>query len=115
MADNSGNFWGGFLFGAVVGGAVGALIAIKLTEPENDEIIEGQSEGDRLIDKPQPSNELARRNLEKKIAQLNAAIDSVSQELTTAEGRNKNDQKNFQNSRRQTSLDTLQANNSDDK
>ncbi len=87
MADNSGNFWGGFLFGAAIGGVVGALVAIKITEPE-DETDDRQSDSDRLIDKPQTSNEFARRNLEKKIAQLNAAIDSVSQELATAEGKN---------------------------
>jgi hypothetical protein len=85
MADNSGNFWGGFLFGAAVGGVVGALVAIKLSEPESDLM---DQPSDRLIDKPQTSNEFARRNLEKKIAQLNAAIDSVSQELTAAEGKN---------------------------
>jgi gas vesicle protein len=90
MADNSSNFWGGFLFGAVVGGAVGALVAIKLSEPEDD-FLDRQSEGDRIqIDKPQAANEFARRNLEKKIAQLNAAIDSVSQELATTESKNKN-------------------------
>jgi gas vesicle protein len=36
MAENSGNFWGGFLFGAAIGGVVGALVAIKLTEPEDE-------------------------------------------------------------------------------
>ncbi len=87
MADNSGNFWGGFLFGAAVGGMVGALVAIKLSEPESD-LIDQQAGRDRLIDQPQTSNEFARRNLEKKIAQLNAAIDSVSQELTKTEGKN---------------------------
>jgi|GEM_PF-457298 len=98
MADNSGNFWGGFLFGAAIGGVVGALVAIKLTEPE-DETIYGKSNGDQLLDKPQTANEFARRNLEKKIAQLNAAIDSVSQELATAEGKN---------GRKQTSIESLQ-------
>ena len=89
MADNSGNFWGGFLFGAAIGGAVGALVAVKLTQPEDEfssDRVSGDS--DRLLDKPQTANEFARRNLEKKIAQLNAAIDSVSQELATAEGKN---------------------------
>lgn len=87
MADNSGNFWGGFLFGAAVGGVVGALVAIKLSEPDDD-LLDQPPDRERLIDKPQTSNEFARRNLEKKIAQLNAAIDSVSQELATAEGKN---------------------------
>ncbi|ELS34401.1 MULTISPECIES: hypothetical protein [Pseudanabaena] len=105
MADNSGNFWGGFLFGAAIGGVVGALVAIKLSEPE-DEMLNRQSDGERILDKPQTSSEFARRNLEKKIAQLNAAIDSVSQELATAEGKN---------GRKQTSLESLRDINGDDK
>ncbi len=105
MADNSGNFWGGFLFGAAIGGVVGALVAIKLSEPE-DETLNLQSEGEQLLDKPQTSNEFARRNLEKKIAQLNAAIDSVSQELAMAEGKN---------GRKQTSVESLRDLNVDDK
>jgi len=104
MADNSGNFWGGFLFGAAIGGAVGALVALKLTEPE-DETIDRQSEGDPLFDKPQTSNEFARRNLEKKIAQLNAAIDSVSKELAMTEGKN---------GRKPTSVESLRDLNVDD-
>ncbi|WP_181016147.1 hypothetical protein [Pseudanabaena sp. BC1403] len=91
MADNSGNFWGGFLFGAAVGGVVGALVAIKLSEPESN-LMDQPSDRDRLIDQPPTPNEFARRNLEKKIAQLNAAIDSVSQELANAEGKNGNKQ-----------------------
>ena len=106
MADNSSNFWGGFLFGAAVGGVVGALVAIKLTATE-DETTEGQSDGNHLItDKPQTPNEFARRNLEKKIAQLNAAIDSVSQELATSEGKN---------GRKQVSIESLRDVNVDDK
>lgn len=97
MADNSSNFWGGFIFGAVVGGVVGALVAIKLSEPE-DETSDRQAEGEQILDKPQTSNEFARRNLEKKIAQLNAAIDSVSQELAMTEGKN---------GRKQTSVESL--------
>lgn len=105
MADNSGNFWGGFLFGAAVGGVVGALVAIKLSEPEDD-LVDQQSDRDRIIDKTQTSNEFARRNLEKKIAQLNAAIDSVSQELATAEGKN---------GRKPTSIESLRDMTVDDK
>jgi len=105
MADNSGNFWGGFLFGAAIGGAIGALVALKLTEPE-DEPIDRQLGGDPLLDKPQTSNEFARRNLEKKIAQLNAAIDSVSKELAMTEGKN---------GRKQASAESLRDLNVDDK
>ena len=105
MADNSGSFWGGFLFGAAVGGVVGALVAIKLSEPESD-LIDQPTDRDRLIDQPQTSNEFARRNLEKKIAQLNAAIDSVSQELTKAEGKNGS---------KQTSIESLRDLTADNK
>ncbi len=104
MADNSGNFWGGFLFGAAIGGAVGALVAIKLTQPEDEISDRISTERDQLLDKPQTANEFARRNLEKKIAQLNAAIDSVSQELATAEGKN---------GRKQTSLESMRDMNVD--
>jgi TolA-binding protein len=105
MADNSGNFWGGFIFGAVVGGAVGALVVLKLTEPE-EETLERQAESDSMLGKPQNSNEFARRNLEKKIAQLNAAIDSVSQELVMTEGKN---------GRKQASVESLRDINVDDR
>lgn len=106
MADNSGNFWGGFLFGALVGGTVGALVAIKLTEPEDDILDRRRAGGEPTLDKPQTSNEFARRNLEKKIAQLNAAIDSVSQELVVAEDKN---------GRKKASTESFRANSSDDK
>jgi TolA-binding protein len=106
MADNSDNFWGGFLFGAAIGGAVGALVAIKLTQPEDELGDRTSDDRDQLLDKPQTPNEFARRNLEKKIAQLNAAIDSVSQELATAEGKN---------GRKQSSLESLRDLNVDDK
>lgn len=106
MADNSGNFWGGFLFGALVGGAVGALVAIKLTEPEDDSLERRRADGDPTLDKPQTSNEFARRNLEKKIAQLNAAIDSVSQELVVAEDKN---------GRKKAATESFRATSSDDK
>ncbi|MDX2255690.1 MAG: hypothetical protein NW214_09260 [Pseudanabaenaceae cyanobacterium bins.39] len=102
MADNSGNFWGGFLFGAIVGGAVGALVTIKLSEPdeESSDRLDNRNDNDQLPNRSS-SNEFARRNLEKKISQLNAAIDSVSQELAMAEGKN---------GRSQQSLDTLADN-----
>jgi hypothetical protein len=89
MADNSGNFWGGFLFGAIVGGTVGALVALKLseTDAESGDRLDGQNDNETLPSR-HSNNEFARRNLEKKISQLNAAIDSVSQELTMAEGKN---------------------------
>lgn len=98
MADNSSNFWGGFIFGAVVGGAVGALVALKLSEPD-EETLDRQAEGDPMLGNPQNSNEFARRNLEKKIAQLNAAIDSVSQELVMTEGKNGRKQAYVESSR----------------
>ncbi|NJK33881.1 MAG: hypothetical protein HC919_02445 [Oscillatoriales cyanobacterium SM2_2_1] len=76
MAEKSGNFWGGFFVGAILGGAIGAIAALKLTEPSDDA-------SDTLTDSP-ANAEQSRRTLEQKIANLNAAIDAVSQELSTA-------------------------------
>ncbi|CAN1213060.1 Gas vesicle protein [Tumidithrix helvetica PCC 7403] len=88
MADKSGNFFGGFLLGTLVGGVLGLVIASKLNEPEPDPESLPSSETDLNL---QPSNDaakhdVARRSLEQKIAQLNEAIDAVSQELADAEG-----------------------------
>jgi gas vesicle protein len=76
MAEKSGNFWGGFFVGAVLGGAVGAIAALKLTEASEDN---PEVPADGAIHAEQ-----SRRTLEQKIANLNAAIDAVSQELSTA-------------------------------
>ncbi len=87
MSDKSDNFFGGFILGAIAGGVVGALIASKLndsatqTDLESDLILDDE---ENLLD--QEPGELARRGLEQKIAQLNAAIDAVSNELSISTG-----------------------------
>jgi len=83
MADKSNGFWGGFWLGAIVGGITSAVVLSRLTAVE---------EGDRSLADAKASEasselsaeDLARRNLEQKIAQLNAAIDAVSQEINQA-------------------------------
>ncbi len=87
MSDKSDNFFGGFILGAIAGGVVGALIASKL----NDSAKQNDLESDQTIDDEenlldQEPVDLARRGLEQKIAQLNAAIDAVSNELSVSTG-----------------------------
>lgn len=91
-------FAGGFLAGAVVGslvgGVVGALIAsgrassaeseaslLNSTSPEAKPI-----KGRKRQLTGEESIEFARRSLEDKIAQLNAAIDEVRTQLSTVNG-----------------------------
>jgi gas vesicle protein len=87
MSDKSDNFFGGFILGAIAGGVVGALIASKL----NDSAKQPDLESDQILDEEeslldQEPVDLARRGLEQKIAQLNAAIDAVSNELSISTG-----------------------------
>jgi hypothetical protein len=101
MAEKSNNnFWGGFLFGAIVGGTVSAIVVARLSKNEgNPEHSPDQSLGSTLdgSDHNQPNStsptsqsaellesDRVRWNLEQKIAQLNEAIDAVSQELSVA-------------------------------
>ncbi|MEE3717814.1 hypothetical protein V2H45_13815 [Tumidithrix elongata RA019] len=88
MADKSGNFLGGFLLGTLVGGVLGLVIASKLSESEPDpESLSSDTTGQDLKQSNDAAtNDIARRSLEQKIAQLNQAIDAVSQELAEAEG-----------------------------
>lgn len=85
MSDKSANFLGGFILGAITGGVVGLVLASKLNNSEKDGEL-----GDGTVDAPQLSDpesvEKARINLEQKIAQLNAAIDAVSHELSASGG-----------------------------
>lgn len=88
MSDKSDNFGGGFIFGAIVGGVVGAVVVSKLGK-ESEQSIDGidsdsQLSGDAKADLK--STDRAKRSLEQKIAQLNAAIDAVSYELSNSEG-----------------------------
>ncbi len=80
MADKSSGFWGGFWLGALVGGITSALVISRLTAVEEDDRPLADAKAS------DPNSELsgedqARRTLEQKIAQLNAAIDAVSQEI----------------------------------
>jgi len=87
MADKSGNFLGGFILGTIAGSALGVFLGSKLNKVlDPDRLDESQNEV------PLTSEEIAKRNkrgLERKIAQLNEAIDAVSQELTTSESNGK--------------------------
>jgi gas vesicle protein len=87
MADKSGNFLGGFLLGTLVGGVLGLVIASKLSEsePEPESILTDTNNLDLQLPNNLTKQELAKRSLEQKIAQLNEAIDAVSQELADAE------------------------------
>ncbi len=89
MADKQDNFLGGFLLGTILGSALGVVVASKLANSRNqpeDERVELDPEVDNLQIPPKQNVDRARRSLEQKIAQLNAAIDAVSHELSTATG-----------------------------
>jgi len=88
MADReskSGNFWGGFLFGSLIGGVVGALVANTISRRTLSEADDFAEDDEALPDDSNNGQDLARRNLEQKIAQLNASIDAVSKELSINE------------------------------
>ncbi len=90
----AGGFLAGAVFGSVVGGIVGAIVASRndseeLTEEDERQIssspeVKKASSRRRQV-KASPSDgmemETARRSLEDKIAQLNATIDEVRQQL----------------------------------
>ncbi|MEM8603887.1 MAG: hypothetical protein AAGF24_08645 [Cyanobacteria bacterium P01_H01_bin.121] len=94
-----GNFAGGFLAGAMLGGIVGGVVGALLASRTTEAMAESAPElnGDRALDDLPPRRsrrrgnseeriEAARLSLEGKIAQLNAAIDDVRQQLD--EGQN---------------------------
>ncbi len=88
-------FGSGFLLGAIVGGVVGGLLGAIVA---GDRISESspsrlgkKSEGKSLRTKTRELKaeegiEVARRSLEDKIAQLNATIDDVRQQLGSVNG-----------------------------
>ena len=85
MADKSG-FLGGFILGTIAGSALGVFLGSRLNN------VLDSDRPDESEQTPMTSEEIAKRNkrgLERKIAQLNEAIDAVSQELTTSEGNGK--------------------------
>jgi hypothetical protein len=92
--SQQGNFAGGFLLGTLVGGVlggvIGALTANRLqAEPEDASAFSRLSEDlqRNLADAtPEERMELARRGLEDKISQLNAAIEDVRQQMGTVNG-----------------------------
>jgi gas vesicle protein len=92
MAEKSNSFLGGFILGTIAGSALGILLGSKLNK-----ILE-QDDASNLEDEnttPATTEEIAtrtKRGLEQKIAQLNAAIDAVSQELSTSESNGKSPQ-----------------------
>lgn len=88
MSDKSDNFFGGFILGAIAGGVVGALIASKLTDSstKQNDLASDETMDDEENLLGQEPVDLARRGLEQKIAQLNAAIDAVSNELSISTG-----------------------------
>jgi len=97
-----GDFMAGFLLGGVVFGALGYLLAPQITKSISEEI--EKQEGDEPPKKPtqfleddeglevglynhaDPSTNKTRKNLNEKIAQLNAAIDDVSAQLRSEDG-----------------------------
>ncbi|MEM9003244.1 MAG: hypothetical protein AAGE59_06920 [Cyanobacteria bacterium P01_F01_bin.86] len=89
--DNFGSgFLLGTLFGGVIGGVVGAVVASRIVEDRSDEeTLRLEDSENRETDALGPSEEemeVARRGLEDKIAQLNAAIDNVRQRLGGVNG-----------------------------
>ncbi len=79
-------FTGGFLVGALMGGLVGGILgtalASKIRKPSSPDkqALPDKDDIPLRLDS-QESMEMARRNLEAKIAQLNSAIDDVRQQL----------------------------------
>ncbi len=89
----------GFFFGAVVGGVVGGVLGTIVASRNNGELLAAQEEGQiptspteakkasfkrrqmKASETDSVEMETARRSLEDKIAQLNATIDEVRQQL----------------------------------
>jgi hypothetical protein len=81
-------FASGFVAGAILGGFVGGVLGAVLVnrgrkslEEGEDSLLLTETPNTRLH--PEESMEIARRNLEDKIARLNLAIDDVRQQLGT--------------------------------
>ena len=78
-------FGSGFLLGSIVGGVVGGLLGTVLANRNEKQVSERASEalqsGREIPFNSEESMELARHGLEDKIAQLNLAIDDVTQQL----------------------------------
>ncbi|NET01564.1 MAG: hypothetical protein F6K61_13505 [Sphaerospermopsis sp. SIO1G1] len=91
-------FAGGFLFGTIVGGVVGGVLGTVLASrwensSEDENTTEGSTETRKSKRRQMRSAgsediemESARRSLEEKIAQLNATIDDVRDQLGNVNG-----------------------------
>ena len=85
MAEKSGNCLGGFILGTIAGSALGIIFGSKLNKIlDPNQISSPEDESNIPITSEERTNR-TKRGLEQKIAQLNAAIDAVSKELTTSE------------------------------
>ncbi|MBZ8182451.1 hypothetical protein [Oscillatoria salina] len=82
----TGGFITGAIFGGIIGGAIGALLTSRRGNSKADE--EGSLLKTKTNEKgtTEESIEFARRKLEKKIAQLNLAIDDVREQLGAVNG-----------------------------
>jgi gas vesicle protein len=92
------NFVGGFVVGAIVGGLVGGVVGVllasrRLNHLSSDPLLNTDQQDAKagskkrsLTGSTEQEMEVARRNLEGKIAQLNDAIDDVRQQLGTVHG-----------------------------
>lgn len=78
-------FGSGFVIGSIVGGVIGGVLGALLTNRSQPESVEERfiEPGEQMPFSPEESMEVARHNLEAKIAQLNSAIDDVRQQLET--------------------------------
>lgn len=78
-------FGSGFIIGSIVGGVVGGLLGTVLASRNEKQILAKDSEtlqsSREIASSNEESIELARHGLEDKIAQLNLAIDDVTQQL----------------------------------
>lgn len=95
-------FASGFLAGAIFGGVVGGVLGVVLTsrrdealEEDEQQAVSNSLEGKKALMKRKQMKavqtegmdmEVARRSLEDKIAQLNATIDEVRQQLGSVNG-----------------------------
>jgi hypothetical protein len=90
------HFAGGFFLGAVVGGVLGGILgALAANRIHNRQTEDEDTDFSKLSDDikrnlaeatPEERMELARQGLEDKIAQLNAAIEDVRQQLGDVNG-----------------------------
>ncbi|AFY73902.1 hypothetical protein Syn7502_01868 [Synechococcus sp. PCC 7502] len=94
MAEKSSSFLGGFILGTIVGSALGVILGSKVNQVLDQAQEDNDNPGDQAI-APATAEEIAAKTklgLEQKIAQLNAAIDAVSKELSTSETNGKSPQ-----------------------